>query len=60
MAILGGFKPKFYDYYDMEKRLFVFDRMLESLNKIPKKSVVIFHPVGHNPTGFDPAHNQWQ
>jgi len=21
---------------------------------------VIFHPVGHNPTGFDPTQEQWQ
>jgi len=34
--------------------------MLESLKKMPKYSVVIFHPVGHNPTGFDPSADQWK
>lgn len=55
MAILSKFNPKFYDYYDLKERKFVFHRMLESLRKIPKYSPVIFHPVGHNPTGFDPS-----
>jgi aspartate aminotransferase len=27
---------------------------------MPKYSVVIFHPVGHNPTGFDPSPAQWK
>jgi len=27
---------------------------------MPKYSVVIFHPVGHNPTGFDPSSDQWK
>lgn len=43
----------------MDKREFVFDRMLESLRKIPNYSPVIWHPVGHNPTGFDPSQEQW-
>jgi aspartate/tyrosine/aromatic aminotransferase len=34
--------------------------MLESLRALPKNSVVIFHPVGHNPTGFDPSQDQWK
>ena len=29
--------------------------MLEDLSKLPFESPVIFHPVGHNPTGFDPS-----
>lgn len=29
--------------------------MLEDLKKLPNKAVVLFHAVGHNPTGFDPS-----
>jgi aspartate/tyrosine/aromatic aminotransferase len=34
--------------------------MVEDLKKIPEFSVVLFHAVGHNPTGFDPSDNQWK
>lgn len=34
--------------------------MLESLRSLPRHSVVVLHPVGHNPTGFDPSLQQWQ
>ena len=59
MAALQGFTVKTYNYYDLEKRVFTFDKMLESLRNIPTGSVVLFHPVGHNPTGFDPTPEQW-
>lgn len=34
--------------------------MIEDLQKIPEKAVVLFHAVGHNPTGFDPSDSQWE
>ncbi len=54
-----GFKVKTYRYYDLEKREFTFEKMLTDLKGIPENSVVLFHPVGHNPTGFDPSQEQW-
>jgi len=55
MSLLQGFNPKYYEYYDLENRKFVFKNYLESLKNIPNKCPVIFHPVGHNPTGYDPS-----
>jgi len=34
--------------------------MLADLEKIPEESLVLFHAVGHNPTGFDPTPAQWE
>lgn len=59
MAEKQGFAVKKYDYYDLKNRVFTFNKMLTSLRKIPNGSVVLFHPVGHNPTGFDPTPEQW-
>ena len=55
-----GIKPSYYRYYDTKKRVFTYDLMVEDLKKIPEESVVLFHAVGHNPTGFDPTHDQWR
>ena len=33
--------------------------MLESLSKLPPRSVVILHPAAHNPTGADPTREEW-
>lgn len=49
-------KPEYYRYYDLNKRVFTYNLMIEDLKKIPEESVVLFHAVGHNPTGFDPSH----
>jgi aspartate/tyrosine/aromatic aminotransferase len=59
MAALQGFDVKTYDYYDLKKRVFTYDLMIDCLKKVPNNSVVLFHPVGHNPTGFDPSPQQW-
>ncbi len=59
MAELQGLKPAFYNYYDLKKRRFDYEGMIKSLKSIPEYSPIIFHPVGHNPTGFDPSHEQW-
>ena len=34
--------------------------MVEDLQKMEKKSIVLFHPCAHNPTGMDLTHEQWQ
>ena len=60
MSLVQGLNPKYYEYYDLENRQFDYESFIKSLKTIPEKSPVIFHPVGHNPTGFDPSHQQWQ
>ena len=60
MAMIQGLKPMFYDYYDLQNRKFDYPAFVSSLKKVPEESVVIFHPVGHNPTGFDPSKEQWK
>ena len=55
MSIVQGLNPKYYKYYDLENRKFDYESFVKSLKEIPEYSPVIFHPVGHNPTGFDPS-----
>jgi aspartate aminotransferase len=35
------------------------DGLLNSLEKAPKKSVILLHACAHNPTGVDPTEEQW-
>lgn len=60
MAQVAGFNPVLYKYYDLKKRTFDYKGLISSLKAMPEYAPVIFHPVGHNPTGFDPSHAQWQ
>lgn len=55
-----GYEPATYRYYDLNKRQFEFSSMIEDLAKIPENAVVLFHAIGHNPTGFDPTDTQWE
>jgi aspartate aminotransferase len=40
-----------YPYYNPKNKDFDFTAMMEYLNKIPSRSVVILHAAAHNPTG---------
>lgn len=60
MAELQGFKPVYYEYYDLEKREFNYNKFINSIKNIPEYSPIILHAVGHNPTGFDPNKEQWK
>ena len=60
MTQMQGLQVKHYRYYDLENRVFDYNAMLEDLKAMPENSFVIMHPVGHNPTGFDPSHAQWR
>ncbi len=59
MALLQGLNPQTYRYYNLDSRTYNFEGMVEDLQSLPEYAPVIFHPVGHNPTGFDPSHEQW-
>lgn len=34
--------------------------MCEEIENIPEKSIILFHAIAHNPTGFDPSPVQWK
>ncbi len=55
----AGFKVGTYPYYDKAKKNIDVNAMLEGLNKLEPKTVVILHACCHNPTGFDPAPEDW-
>lgn len=55
----AGFKVNKYPYFDSHTCGVKFDAMLEKLNQLPAKSIVLLHPCCHNPTGADLTHMQW-
>jgi aspartate aminotransferase len=48
-----------YPYYNSKTRGFNFNGMIQSLQNLPKKSIVLLHVAAHNPTGVDPSKEQW-
>ena len=61
VPLLGGagmtLKP--YPYYDVVNHVIRFEAMLDSLHKVPKGDLVLFHACCHNPSGLDPSEEQW-
>lgn len=55
----AGFKVNQYPYFDEQTCGIKFDAMLETLNQLPAKSIILLHPCCHNPTGADLTHAQW-
>uniref|UniRef100_A0A0K8W881 Aspartate aminotransferase n=1 Tax=Bactrocera latifrons TaxID=174628 RepID=A0A0K8W881_BACLA len=55
----SGLKVANYSYYDPNTRALNEQTLLESLCKIPEKSIVLLHACAHNPTGVDPNAKQW-
>lgn len=55
----AGLEIKRYPYVNEDNQL-DFDAMLAQLKSIPEGDVVLLHGCCHNPTGFDPGHEQWQ
>jgi aromatic-amino-acid transaminase len=55
----AGFKVNSYPYYDAEARGLDFNGMLESLKRLPARSIIVLHACCHNPTGVDLSHEQW-
>jgi aspartate/tyrosine/aromatic aminotransferase len=62
VPLLGGagLKLQPYSYYDEAARDLDFDGMLDSLRKVPRGDIVLFHTCCHNPTGIDPDELQWR
>ncbi|VXA93582.1 tyrosine aminotransferase, tyrosine-repressible, PLP-dependent [Burkholderia sp. 8Y] len=55
----AGFDVHTYPYYDEATGGLRFDAMLEAIDALPAKSVVLLHACCHNPTGVDLDEAQW-
>ncbi|MBO0719835.1 MAG: aspartate/tyrosine/aromatic aminotransferase, partial [Blastocatellia bacterium] len=55
----AGFTVKTYPYYDPETHGVDFNGMLETLKRLPARSIVLLHACCHNPTGVDLSAEQW-
>jgi len=56
----AGLELATYPYYDAEGKCLAFDAMMESLKAVPAGDVVLLHACCHNPSGMDPAVEQWR
>jgi len=54
----AGLKTRSYPYFG--DKVVLFEKMVEALLAMPKKTCVLIHANCHNPTGFDLSHEQWQ
>ena len=55
----AGFKVSTYPWFDSETNGVRVDALLEKLNTLPERSIVLLHPCCHNPTGADLTNAQW-
>ncbi|MEG4677391.1 aromatic amino acid transaminase [Enterobacter cloacae] len=55
----AGFKVVTYPWFDSETNGVRVDALLEKLNTLPERSIVLLHPCCHNPTGADLTNTQW-
>lgn len=55
----AGFTVGTYPWFDSETNGVRVDALLEKLNTLPEKSIVLLHPCCHNPTGADLTNSQW-
>lgn len=52
-------KEDFYPYYDTKTNELEFDQMIDALEKLNEKTIVLLHACCHNPTGCDLSKEQW-
>ena len=55
----AGFTVGTYPWFDSETNGVRVDALLEKLNTLPARSIVLLHPCCHNPTGADLTPAQW-
>ena len=55
----AGFMVGTYPWFDSETNGVRYDALLETLNTLPARSIVLLHPCCHNPTGADLTNEQW-
>ncbi len=56
----AGIETATYPYYDAAAHGLAFEALTSALRKVPAGDVVLLHGCCHNPTGVDPAQDQWQ
>ena len=55
----AGFVVNTYPWFDNETNGVRVNALLEKLNTLPERSIVLLHPCCHNPTGADLTNDQW-
>ncbi|MDE2401158.1 MAG: aspartate/tyrosine/aromatic aminotransferase [Burkholderiales bacterium] len=55
----SGFQVNTYPYYDAATGGLAFKAMLDTIQGLPKHSIVLLHACCHNPTGVDLSEAQW-
>ncbi|MFJ2992406.1 amino acid aminotransferase [Pandoraea sp. NPDC087047] len=55
----AGFTVNTYPYYDEATGGLQFEAMVDAIDKLPARSVVLLHACCHNPTGVDLNNAQW-
>jgi aromatic-amino-acid transaminase len=55
----AGFAVGTYPWFDTETNGVRVAALLEKLNTLPERSIVLLHPCCHNPTGADLTNDQW-
>jgi aspartate aminotransferase len=55
----SGMKLEQYPYYDGKTGGVNFSAMMDALDKVPARSIVLLHASCHNPTGADLSEAQW-
>ncbi len=55
----AGLEVHTYPYYDAATGGLAFDAMLDTVRRLPPKSIVLLHACCHNPTGVDLTRAQW-
>ncbi len=55
----AGFTVNNYPYYNPETHGLDFTSMLDTLKKLPARSIVVLHACCHNPTGVDLNREEW-
>jgi len=56
----SGLKLERYPYYDPATGGVQFEAMLEGLERLPPRAVVLLHASCHNPTGADLSQGEWR
>ena len=55
----AGINTHFYRYFDAATNGVDIEGMLQDLEQLPAKAIVLLHPCCHNPTGADLTPNEW-
>lgn len=56
----AGVETAVYPYYDAATKKLDYDRMIDVLKRVPAGDFVLLHACCHNPTGMDPAEDEWK